>query len=159
MAEPYPFPEDLFTTNRAQTDEEWAALKRFLTIYDRQIAIIDEEISDRQNEKTRIVKAIAPFRRAFSPFRRLPVDIIREIFSACIDRTRNPTLAPSTAPTLLTHISSGLRHLALSTPELWTAIHIPITKYVKGTTYARRIIKKDIFPCAHGVEEWLIRRS
>ncbi len=159
MAELYPFPEDLFTTNRPQTDKEWATLKRLLTIYDRQIAIINEEISDRQNEKTRILKAIAPFRRALSPFRRLPADIIREIFSACIDRTRNPTLAPNAAPTLLTHISSGLRHLALSTPEFWTTIHIPITKYVKGTTYAGGIIKNDRFPSAHGVEEWLLRRS
>lgn len=161
MAEPYryPFPDDLFTTNRAQTDEEWTTLKRLITICDTQIAIIDQEISDRNDERKRLVNGIVPFQRALAPFRRLPADIIREIFAACIDRTRNSTLAPNEAPTLLTHISSGMRRLALSTPELWTAIHIPITRYVEGTKYIRGIRKSDIFPYAHGVEEWLLRRS
>ncbi|KJA26634.1 hypothetical protein HYPSUDRAFT_132778, partial [Hypholoma sublateritium FD-334 SS-4] len=94
-------------------------LKRLITICDRQIAIIDKEISDRNDERKRLVNGVAPFKRAFAPFRRLPADVVREIFVACIDRTCNSTLAPNEAPTLLTHISSGMRHLALSTPELW----------------------------------------
>ncbi len=61
-----------------------------------------------------------------APFLRLPDDIVREIFAACLDLETYPTMSKKEAPTLLTQISSSLRWIALAAPELWTAIHIPI---------------------------------
>ncbi|KAJ7840391.1 hypothetical protein B0H14DRAFT_2241542, partial [Mycena olivaceomarginata] len=58
-----------------------------------------------------------------SPARTLPDDVVREIFLASLP-SENPTLCGLQAPLLLCHISHQWRMLALSTPRLWTSIHI-----------------------------------
>ncbi|KJA18850.1 hypothetical protein HYPSUDRAFT_124134, partial [Hypholoma sublateritium FD-334 SS-4] len=92
-----------------------------------------------------------------SPFRQLPEDIVRVISVACLETRWNPTMANTEAPVLLTQISRATRMIALKTPELWAAIHIPIIMAVQpevmGT--AQLIMTAR----AKGVEEWLLRRS
>ena len=60
-----------------------------------------------------------------SPIRRLPDDILSEIFYQCIHSHRNPLMSASEAPVLLTQICSRWRSVALSSPELWARLHIP----------------------------------
>ncbi|PPQ95683.1 hypothetical protein CVT26_008335 [Gymnopilus dilepis] len=60
-----------------------------------------------------------------SPIRRLPDDILSEIFYQCIHSHRNPLMSASEAPVLLTRICSRWRSVALSSPELWARLHIP----------------------------------
>ncbi|KJA17155.1 hypothetical protein HYPSUDRAFT_206426 [Hypholoma sublateritium FD-334 SS-4] len=95
--------------------------------------------------------------RHLSPFLRLPLDVIREIFAACLNPETNPTMSKKEAPTLLTQISSGLRRVALATPELWAAIHIPIIGGVPPqiSDIAQSVMDKR----SEGVKEWLLRRS
>ncbi|KAJ7022722.1 hypothetical protein C8F04DRAFT_1137129 [Mycena alexandri] len=59
-----------------------------------------------------------------SPLRRLPLDIIQEIFLACIPTHRNCVMSASEAPVLLGRICSSWRAIALSTPRLWSRLHI-----------------------------------
>ncbi len=98
-----------------------------------------------------------PVQKPLAPFRRLPQDVIREIFIACLDPVINPTMSKKEAPTLLTQISSGLRQIALTTPELWAAIHIPIlgSVSIESSKIAQIVMDRR----ADGVKEWLLRRS
>ncbi|KAJ7253500.1 hypothetical protein C8J57DRAFT_625635 [Mycena rebaudengoi] len=61
-----------------------------------------------------------------SPARRLPDDIISAIFVACLPPTRNPVISVHVAPLLLCRICRAWRIVALSTPQLWTAIHVVV---------------------------------
>ncbi|KAJ7442995.1 hypothetical protein FB451DRAFT_1057190, partial [Mycena latifolia] len=59
-----------------------------------------------------------------SPVRRLPLDIIQEIFTACIPTHRNCVMSALEAPVLLGRICSSWRYICLSTPHLWARLHI-----------------------------------
>ncbi|KAJ6594888.1 hypothetical protein B0H19DRAFT_883348, partial [Mycena capillaripes] len=59
-----------------------------------------------------------------SPVRRLPHDIIQEIFLACLPTRRKAVMSSSKAPLLLGHVCSGWQTIALSKPMLWSSLHI-----------------------------------
>ncbi|KAF7337044.1 hypothetical protein MVEN_02141500 [Mycena venus] len=59
-----------------------------------------------------------------SPARRLPEDVMVEIFTACLPSERNAIMSGAEAPLLLCHVSRAWRNLALSTPRLWASLHI-----------------------------------
>jgi hypothetical protein len=59
-----------------------------------------------------------------SPARRLPLDIVQEIFVACLPTHRNCVMSASEAPVLLGRICSSWRALSLTTPRLWANLHI-----------------------------------
>ncbi|KAF9475397.1 hypothetical protein BDN70DRAFT_996451 [Pholiota conissans] len=54
----------------------------------------------------------------------LPPEILTEIFLFCIPDEQFPLPYTTEAPLLLTHVSSQWRSIAVSVPELWTALHI-----------------------------------
>ncbi|KJA22403.1 hypothetical protein HYPSUDRAFT_95857, partial [Hypholoma sublateritium FD-334 SS-4] len=125
--------EHLFTTNHAPTDDERVILNDTVVDYDDKLAAITQKISALEEqlrtlneEKTVLLEACEPFRRALAPFRRLPEDVARAIFVACLETRWNLTMAETEAPVLLTRISRATRMIALETPGLWAAIHIPI---------------------------------
>ncbi|KJA14167.1 hypothetical protein HYPSUDRAFT_173623 [Hypholoma sublateritium FD-334 SS-4] len=152
--------EDIFSTNRAPTDEERAQIADLLADYDNRIAILTKKIADLDAERAVLQNAAAPLKRTMSSFRRLPDDVIRGIFIACLDPTRNPTMSCREAPVLLTRISSSTRSVALHTPALWAAIHIPIIRHSKGSKSKRKPARVSIMSArTRGVEEWLLRRS
>ncbi len=59
-----------------------------------------------------------------SPFEKLPLDIIGEIFIACLDPNVPSPMSPREVPLLLTMVSPYLRHAAINTPKLWASISI-----------------------------------
>jgi len=68
--------------------------------------------------------------------RRVPVELWRDIFSHCLSTHRNPTISYSEAPLLLTHVCTLWRSIALTTPQLWTRIYIPVFYTVKDPVWA-----------------------
>lgn len=61
-----------------------------------------------------------------APIRRVPIDILQEIFLHCLPTKHNAVISSMECPILLTCICSGWRHIALNTPLLWASIHVPI---------------------------------
>ncbi|KJA21406.1 hypothetical protein HYPSUDRAFT_42054 [Hypholoma sublateritium FD-334 SS-4] len=117
--------KELLAGNRAPTDEERnLALQCFgevdakLSAVHETIRSMKEKLRILEREEETLLEAAEPYKRILSPFRRLPEDIIREIFSACLEPGRNPTMSNRNAPMLLTQISSGLRQIAITTPVL-----------------------------------------
>ncbi|KAJ6555365.1 hypothetical protein DFH09DRAFT_1365732 [Mycena vulgaris] len=65
------------------------------------------------------------------PARKLPEDIIRDIFRACLPSYQSPLSLSYESPLLLCFIFSGWRQLALSTPRLWAAVHVAVPNQAK----------------------------
>ncbi len=153
----------LLRTNQAPNDDERGRLKETLAGNDETLSAITEKISALEEqlrslneEKAALLEASAPVRWALSSFRQLPEDIVRAIFVACLETRWNPTMANTEAPVLLTQISRATRMIALTTPELWAAIHIPIL--VAVPLEALDAAESIMTARTEGVKEWL-RRS
>ncbi|EJD05241.1 uncharacterized protein FOMMEDRAFT_154460 [Fomitiporia mediterranea MF3/22] len=58
-----------------------------------------------------------------SPFGRLPVELIREIFQECIPES--PSFKRTSAPLLLTHVCHTWRTISSDTPQFWSHIVVP----------------------------------
>ncbi|KAJ6578615.1 hypothetical protein B0H10DRAFT_2101374, partial [Mycena sp. CBHHK59/15] len=85
---------------------------------------LDEKISDLQKtldelaeERDRLSAFVDAHQALISPVRRLPLDIIQEIFVACLPKHATP-------PILLGRICSAWRSISLSTPRLWASLHV-----------------------------------
>jgi hypothetical protein len=72
-----------------------------------------------------IQKRIDDHNVILAPVRRLPLDVLHEIFFHCLATHRNPIMKSSESPVLLTRICSSWRAIALSSPRIWSKIHIP----------------------------------
>ncbi|KAF7357914.1 hypothetical protein MVEN_00837800 [Mycena venus] len=59
-----------------------------------------------------------------SPIRRLPLDILEQIFVACLPTHRNCVMSAQEAPVILGRICSSWRTISLATPRLWSRLHI-----------------------------------
>lgn len=86
---------------------------------------------------------------------RVPDDVIREIFLACRPIAGIPTMDTNEIPMSLTRISSRWRSVALSTPRLWNAIHIPIVNIETEDNRGRAIMRGRL----KEITEWLLWRS
>jgi hypothetical protein len=87
-----------------------------------------------------------------SPTRRLPAEILSEIFSHCLPTDRNPTCSQSDAPLLLGQVCKDWRQVSLSTPYLWASIHIVIPLNARA-----RVLHPLIDAKTKGIESWLSR--
>ncbi|KAF9042249.1 hypothetical protein BJ165DRAFT_1529684 [Panaeolus papilionaceus] len=70
-------------------------------------------------------KNLEAYRPILSPIRRLPPDILGEIFYHSLATHRNPSMHASEAPLLLTRVCRSWKAVAVSTPKLWSRLYIP----------------------------------
>ncbi|KAJ7437727.1 hypothetical protein FB451DRAFT_1193045 [Mycena latifolia] len=112
-------------------DEEIVEIKAFLAEPTLRLKDLGDEIADLQKaldkltaERARISVYVDAHRALISPARRLPLDIIQKIFIACLPTHRNCAMSAIEAPVLLGRVCSFWRSICLSTPRLWSKIHI-----------------------------------
>ncbi|KAJ7697841.1 hypothetical protein B0H17DRAFT_912889, partial [Mycena rosella] len=113
-------------TNYCPEDAEIAAIRILLGEPTRRLLDLDDEIAGLRKALDKLTKVRAGLsayvdahRALISPLRRLPIDIIEEIFMACLPTHRNCVMSAMEAPVLLGRICSSWRALSLSTPRLW----------------------------------------
>ncbi|KAJ7134835.1 hypothetical protein C8R44DRAFT_610115, partial [Mycena epipterygia] len=118
-------------TNYCPKDEEIADIKALLVEPTLRLKRLDDEITDMQKaidkllvERDSLGAYVEGHKALISPARQLPLDIIQEIFTACIPTHRNCVMSASEAPVLLGRICSSWRTLSLSTPRLWASLHV-----------------------------------
>lgn len=121
MESPLP---DKIGTNYAPLESEIAQIKELLLAPSAEIERIDHTIAKLRHKRRKLRTSVDEHRALISPIRRLPSDIIREIFIACIPADQNATMSAQEAPLLLGRICSAWRTISLSTPRLWSSIHI-----------------------------------
>ncbi len=132
MESPSPFASYL-GTNYAATPEEATKLSEFLAGPMSKLNDLQREMDrvkalyDTLTEQhTELESEISRHHALMAPIRRLPVDIIQEIFVRCLPTLHDAIISTRECPILLTRICSGWRHIALRTAELWASIHVPI---------------------------------
>ncbi|KAF8905749.1 hypothetical protein CPB84DRAFT_1771105 [Gymnopilus junonius] len=93
---------------------------------DQEIGDIKQTLDTLEAECEDLKGSISRYELLRAPIRRLPPDILHEIFYRCLPIHRNPIMNCEEAPLLLTCICQSWRSIALSSPRLWTRIHIPL---------------------------------
>ncbi|KAJ7662952.1 hypothetical protein B0H17DRAFT_909987, partial [Mycena rosella] len=122
--------ERILHTNAVPSDADCQRIRDLLAGPRKEAADLSAEISRIQellDELTEKRDALDDFIAAhsalISPARRLPEDIVRDIFVACLPSNRNALILSDEAPLLLCQICSAWRQLALLTPRLWASVH------------------------------------
>ncbi|KAJ7252136.1 hypothetical protein B0H12DRAFT_964446, partial [Mycena haematopus] len=118
-------------TNYCPTDEEVLEIKALLAEPTLRLKELDDEITKLQRaidklaeERDRIGAYVEAHKALISPIRRLPLDIIKELFVACLPTHRNCVMSASEAPVLLGRICNSWRAISLSAPRLWASLHV-----------------------------------
>ncbi|KAJ7762552.1 hypothetical protein B0H16DRAFT_1529192 [Mycena metata] len=105
-------------TNYCPTDEEILEIRALIVERRYRLSQLDIQIRDLQ-------KVVDDLRQERDDFiRRLPHDVVQEIFVACLPTHRNCVMSAVEAPVLLGRICSSWRSISLSTPRLWARLHI-----------------------------------
>ncbi|KAJ7441730.1 hypothetical protein FB451DRAFT_1150497 [Mycena latifolia] len=123
-------------TNYCPQDDELAQIQTLLIEPTLRLKRLDDEIAELQRaldklaeERAGLSAFVKAHRALLSPVRRLPLDIIQEIFIACLPTHRNCVMSAEEAPVLLGRICSSWRTISLSTPRLWCRLHIVEPEY------------------------------
>ena len=85
---------------------------------------LEEQCEQIRNEQSALRLFISKHRALISLIRKLPIDILQEIFIACLPIAHNNVMSRWEPPILLTQICSSWRTVAHATPQLWKSIHI-----------------------------------
>ncbi|KAJ7253489.1 hypothetical protein C8J57DRAFT_1659532 [Mycena rebaudengoi] len=118
-------------TNTVPDDAECQQIRDFLVEPRKEVAHLAEQIArtqrlldDLRRERDDLTEFIDAHLALVSPARRLPDDVVREIFVASLPANRNCAISVKESPLLLCRICQSWRHLALSTPQMWASVHI-----------------------------------
>ncbi|KAK6972088.1 hypothetical protein R3P38DRAFT_3240650 [Favolaschia claudopus] len=118
-------------TNYCPLDDEVLEIRSLLAEPTRLLLVLDEEISQLQKSIEKLTEKrqtlsgyIEEHKALISPIRRIPQDVLAEIFFACLPTHRNCVMTTSEAPVLLGRICSSWRALSLATPRLWASLHV-----------------------------------
>jgi hypothetical protein len=76
-------------------------------------------------ERDELFKFVQAHRALLSGARRLPSELLQEIFLYCLPTDRNAVMSSDEAPVLLGRVCKLWKDISLSTPQLWSSLHVP----------------------------------
>lgn len=112
-----------------------AAHTERLSTLDKRIAEMQSTLDRMQAERKWVDAELAELRQVSSPVRRLPGDVLSELFLACIDeeilhkKNIDDSLGIEEAPWVLSRICSRWRRVAKSYPQLWSTICLDLSTH------------------------------
>jgi hypothetical protein len=118
-----PFREH-FHTNYVPTGAEIEQIRTHLLPHEAELAQLDSLIRQLTVQRSRIKDHIDAHKALISRARRLPHDLVKQIFLACLPTHHNAIMSPTEPPLLLGRICSAWRSVAFSMPRLWTSLHV-----------------------------------
>ncbi|KAK7006408.1 hypothetical protein R3P38DRAFT_3282712 [Favolaschia claudopus] len=114
-------------TNYIPTDTEAADIRAHLEPHEAELLRLESLIEQLALQRNRVRDYILPHKALISHPRRLPPEILEEIFIQCLPTgTRRSAMSATEAPLLLGRICSSWRSIAFGMPRLWTSLHIPL---------------------------------
>ncbi|KAJ7246169.1 hypothetical protein B0H12DRAFT_1054075, partial [Mycena haematopus] len=118
--------QHLLNTNELPQDPDLALIRPAAQKTAARLACLEAEISrlkvqlnHLEAEHAVLSKYHAQNTAILSPVRRVPVEILAEVFSLTLPRISDARLDISTSPWVLTHVSSRWRAVAVSKSSLW----------------------------------------
>ncbi|KDR78390.1 hypothetical protein GALMADRAFT_245553 [Galerina marginata CBS 339.88] len=129
----------LLRSNDAPSEATVISIKGLLLEPSTELLATDSEIqrfsailNELQHKRETIQRTINGYNTILAPIRRLPADVLHDIFYHCLPTHRNSVMDASEAPVLLTRICSSWRSLAFSSPRIWSKLHIPFPKNARN---------------------------
>ncbi|KAF9462687.1 hypothetical protein BDZ94DRAFT_1260512 [Collybia nuda] len=122
----------VFDTNYVPTDDELKQIRQLIIQPSMQRDILDAEISRLQAQREQLNDFVTHHQALLSPIRRIPPDILQEIFVRCLPAKHNSIMSHREAPLLFGRVCSYWRNLSRATPELWASIHISVPELGHG---------------------------
>ncbi|KAJ6517969.1 hypothetical protein C8R47DRAFT_1773 [Mycena vitilis] len=123
----------LLCSNTAPSDAECDEIRQFLSELRKDFDAVTAEITrmqavllDLADQSEQLRESIDAHQALVSLARRLPEDVLREIFLACLPWSGNPVMSSREAPLLLGQVCSSWRRIALTTPQLWSSLHVVV---------------------------------
>ncbi|RDB16889.1 hypothetical protein Hypma_002528 [Hypsizygus marmoreus] len=120
-----------------------ADTERTITLLDAEVDRIQPELDRLRNQRQSHVDLLRRYRTVVAPHRKLPIEMLQEIFINC---SLDPVLIPielDRAPWKLARVCSKWRHVALATPTLWSDIQVPhiyaMTSALKSARMMQRL--------------------
>ncbi|KAJ7176653.1 hypothetical protein C8R46DRAFT_41507 [Mycena filopes] len=157
--------ESILYTNFVPSDAECGRIQDFVRPSQGEAATLTAEISRLTlllNELTlrrdMLNKLVDSHLALVIPARRLPEDVIREIFLACRPPThfQHPGMSTEEAPLLLCQICRAWRRVAIATPRLWSSLHVDVLRNPKMAEVASAttiwLSRSGILPLSISVE-------
>ncbi|KAF7374450.1 hypothetical protein MSAN_00329100 [Mycena sanguinolenta] len=148
---------DRLNTNYVPSDPEVLEIRALLAEPEIQLARIDAQIEKMETALAQLKAQRASLKRPIdahkvllSPIRRIPHDVLVEIFLACLPSKHHALIDPTQAPMLLGRICRHWSSVAYSTPMLWRSMHIPPPNYLHTPPNILSRLEKI-------VEDWLER--
>ncbi|KAF7373598.1 hypothetical protein MSAN_00570200 [Mycena sanguinolenta] len=124
---------DRLNTNYVPSDSEVLHIHALLLEPTAELARVDARIEELEiilqqlkAQRALLKTPIDAHRALISPMRRIPEDVLIEIFCACLPSEHNARIDPAEAPMALGRICKHWRGVAYSAPILWSTIHIPL---------------------------------
>jgi hypothetical protein len=117
------------------------------------IACLQAIIDDLSRERDELSRFVEDHRALLSGARRLPHELVQEIFMWCLPNDRNPVMSSDEAPILLGRICKLWRQISLSTPQLWSSLHVPTPE----CTFLVKHGREKLFQRGAAVKAWLER--
>jgi hypothetical protein len=123
--------EHLFISNNPPSTAETWLVQRVLMEHTAELLRIEEEterlLKQLRLQRRQVQDTIGTHRAILSPLRRVPPEILSDIFVQCLPRTQYIGPMRHQAPLLLGQICRRWRQVAFSTPQLWSSISITVT--------------------------------
>ncbi|KIK66631.1 hypothetical protein GYMLUDRAFT_111336, partial [Collybiopsis luxurians FD-317 M1] len=145
----------LLDTNHVPSPTELVEMGSFLAVPQRELSNLESEISQLQErlkvlsfKRDRAKAYINAHRALMSAIRRLPTEILIEIFVHCLPTDSYPVRSLKEAPLLLTTVCRSWRNVAIGSAHLWNALHV---------NFPNEMLVEDIALRASGVQLWLER--
>ncbi|KAJ7762499.1 hypothetical protein B0H16DRAFT_1311600 [Mycena metata] len=138
-------------TNYCPRDEEILEIRDLLVEPLSRLKCIRNKITDLQKSIDELTKErddinayVDAHKALISPVRRLPLDIIQEIFVACLPTHRNCVMSAVEAPVLLGRVCSSWRAISLNTPRLWCRLHIvePASFGPRSASFEEKLVQR-----------------
>ncbi|KAJ7183783.1 hypothetical protein C8R46DRAFT_1344496 [Mycena filopes] len=134
MDTPY---RDILYTNTVPSDNECTRIRELvgapmdeITSLDQDIAVLKVTLERLSRQRERLTEFVEAHLALVSQTRRLPEDILREIFAASLPRERYSLMSRTRdSPLVFTYVCSEWRRVAFSMPRLWTKFHIVPERY------------------------------
>ncbi|KAJ7704175.1 hypothetical protein B0H16DRAFT_1638072 [Mycena metata] len=154
-------------TNYCAQDEETVEIRGILADptlrlrlknLDDEIARLQKALDELAAERAKLVGHVEAHLALISPARRLPPDLLGEVFVACLPKHRNCAMSATEAPVLLGRVCSSWRTISLSTPRLWSSLHIaePTWQYDLANV-PRTFVEQKLVQRIEAAKAWLIR--
>ncbi|KAL0066614.1 hypothetical protein AAF712_006418 [Marasmius tenuissimus] len=146
LSSPY---DALLDTNFPPPPQDLESIRTLLANSRKRLKQLEDEIALLQAESDELSVFVDRHKALVHPIRRLPPDLLSEIFFHCLPTGRLPVRSITEAPLLLTIICRGWRDVALGHPRLWNSILIQLPEH-PGANWLTR---QDVEPMRH--EDWV----